>query len=145
MRQVPRLVVFSAIATLFQLEATAQVPAKPEPTLQSAALPGQNAVSGLRVKQGTDGTWTADFDYYYTGVPHSAALRIDLLPQATASNSPEYTERWMTFLQSPQPGAHHVTAAIGYPRGEGTSHQVVVKLLRELVGAEVVASQSIDR
>jgi tetratricopeptide (TPR) repeat protein len=145
MRHFPVLFVLGAGAALFQPQAFAQVPAKSESAQQAMPLPGQNAVSGLTVRQGADGTWTVDFDYYYTGLPHYAALRIDLLPQATTSNSPEYAERWMTFLQSPQPGSHHVTAAIAYPRSQGTSHQVVVKLLRELLGAEVVASQAIDR
>ncbi|HUL46112.1 MAG TPA: ankyrin repeat domain-containing protein [Steroidobacteraceae bacterium] len=102
-------------------------------------------MSGLSVRQRADGAWTADFDYYYTGAPHFAALRIDLLPQADASNSPEYSERWRTFLPSPQPGSHHVSVAIAYPQGQGTSRQVVVRLLRELLGDEVLASQGIDK
>jgi tetratricopeptide (TPR) repeat protein len=145
MRQIPLLLVLSAGAALSQSYSYAQAPTGPSAPAQSAPLPGQNAVSGLSVKQGVSGAWTADFDYYYTGAPHLAALRIDLLPQATASNSPEYSERWMTFLPSPQPGSHHVSATIAYPRGQGTSHQVVVKLLRELLGDEVIASQPIDK
>jgi tetratricopeptide (TPR) repeat protein len=145
MRQIPLLLVLSAGAALSQSYSYAQVPTTPSAPAQSAPLPGQNAVSGLSVKQGAGGAWTADFDYYYTGAPHFAALRIDLLPQATASNSPQYSERWMTFLPSPQPGSHHVSATIAYPRGQGTSHQVVVKLLRELLGDEVIASQPIDK
>jgi tetratricopeptide (TPR) repeat protein len=145
MRQIPALLVLSASAALSQPYSYAQVPASPPTAVQSAALPGQNTVSGLSVRQRADGAWTADFDYYYTGAPHFAALRIDLLPQVDASNSPEYSERWRTFLPSPQPGSHHVSAAMAYPKGQGTSRQVVVKLLRELLGDEVIASQGINK
>jgi len=41
------------------------------PTLSAepAPLAGKNTVSGLEVKQGKGGLWTADFDYFYTGQP----------------------------------------------------------------------------
>jgi tetratricopeptide (TPR) repeat protein len=102
-------------------------------------------VSALSVKQGANGTWTAEFDYYYTGEPRFAALRIDLVPQTGSPNNPVESERWMTLLPSPQPGSHHISAPIAYPRGQTTSRGVVVKLLRQLVGDQVIASQQIDK
>ena len=53
-------------------------PAKP--------LDGENSISNLTVRQTKPREWTADFDYYYTGDPPSAKLRIDLLPRSGSSS-----------------------------------------------------------
>lgn len=145
MRQISALLILSAGTALSQSYSYAQVPTNAATPAQSAPLAGQNTVSGLSVRQAASGAWTADFDYYYTGSPRFAALRIDLVPQSTAFNNPVESERWTTFLPSPQPGSHHVSATIAYPRGQGISREVVVKLLRELVGGQVIASQQIDK
>jgi tetratricopeptide (TPR) repeat protein len=145
MRQIAAFLVLSAGTALSQSYSYAQVPATPALPAPSAPLPGQNAVSGLSVKQEAGGAWTADFDYYYTGAPRFAALRIDLVPEIAVSNNPVESERWMTPLQSPQPGSHHVSATIAYPRGQGTSRKVVVKLLTELFGNQLLASQQVEK
>lgn len=145
MRQIAAFLLLSAGTVLWQSCSYAQVPASPAPPGPSAPLPGQNAVSGLSVKQGASGAWTADFDYYYTGAPRFAALRIDLVPETASLNNPVEAEHWMTLLQSPQPGSHHVSATIAYPQGQVTSRRVVVKLLRELLGDQVLASQQVDQ
>lgn len=145
MRQISALLILSAGTALSQSYSYAQVPTNAATPAQSAPLAGQNTVSGLSVRQAASGAWTADFDYYYTGSPRFAALRIDLVPQSAAFNNPVESERWTTFLPSPQPGSHHVSATIAYPRGQGISREVVVKLLRELVGDQVIASQQIDK
>ena len=53
-------------------EALHTAPAKPKP------LEGKNSISNLTVRQTKPGVWTADFDYFYTGDPEWAAMRIDL-------------------------------------------------------------------
>src|SRR5215472_14915347 len=142
MRQTAVLLVLCACAELFQSVARAQAPGSPTTSGPSAPL-GQNAVMGLKVKQ-ENGAWTVEFDYFYTGLPRFAALRIDLVPQ-TDSHSPAESQRWRTELQSPQPGFHHVTNMLAYPEGIGSSRAVVVKLLRDLLGDQVIASQRIDK
>src|SRR4029077_1990633 len=51
-------------------------------------LAGTNTVSGLHVGQKKAGVWTAEYDYFYTGDPPSAALTLELVPQGGSSLGP---------------------------------------------------------
>ena len=110
-----------------------------------APLAGKNAVSGLEVKQGKGGAWMADFDYFYTGQPRFASLRIQLIPQPGASNDAHALHRPDTFAPSPQRGAHHVSVPISYPGSEGSTRQVTVTLRNLAAHDTVIASQQIEQ
>ena len=107
-------------------------------------LPGKNSISGLTIKQDKQGAWRAEFEYYYTGEPKFAALRIELAPSIGSSISPIGSQRRDTYLPAAQRGQHHVSAAIAYPGGEQTTRQISAKLLRSMTGDQVIASQEID-
>ena len=109
-------------------------PAKP--------LDGENSISNLTVRQTKPREWTADFDYYYTGDPPSAKLRIDLLPRSGSSSGRNAGSAYLqTYPPRPQRGAHHVSYQIPYPRVQIETQGVAVKLLKPLVVDDVIASQ----
>jgi tetratricopeptide (TPR) repeat protein len=108
-------------------------------------LPGRNSVSGLTVERGKQGVWTADFDYFYTGEPRFAALRIDMTSVSGSSNGPEAPRHFETHIPHPEPGAHHVSVMIAYPGTELTTRQISAKLLRSLVGNDVIASNEVEK
>jgi hypothetical protein len=118
------------------------VPGRPA---EPAPLPGKNTVSGLEVKQDKGGAWRVDFDYFYTGEPRLAALRLELLPHPGISPGPRALQQWGTFVPFPQRGAHHVSVAINYPGREGYTQQAAVTMRRSTLGDEVIASQQIDQ
>jgi Tetratricopeptide repeat len=114
------------------------------PPSELAPLPGKNSISGLTIKQDKQGAWRAEFDYYYTGEPKFAALRIELAPSLAPSIGPIGSQKRDTYLPAAQRGQHHVSAAIAYPGGEQTTRQISAKLLRSMTGDQVIASQEID-
>ncbi len=147
MRHIPVCLVLSA-ALVLSLARAQNLPFPPtQPPAPSsrptAPLPGANSVTGLRVRQQANGMWKADFDYYYTGTPVYAVLRIDLT--AADSRDPFDSERLKMVLPPPAPGSHHLSADVGYPGGQITSRAVTVKLLRERTGNEILASQEIEK
>ena len=115
------------------------------PPSELTPLPGKNSISGLTIKQDKHGAWRAEFDYYYTGEPKFAALRIELAPSLGSSIGPIGSQRRDTYLPAAQRGQHHVSAAIAYPGGEQTTRQISAKLLRSMTGDQVIASQEIDK
>jgi tetratricopeptide (TPR) repeat protein len=121
--------------------------AAPPPPARQAALPGKNEITALSVKQDENGTWTADVDYYYTGEPQFATLRIVLTPLQVGAPSPEHSGRLTTYLLSfVQRGRHHASGAITYPGNELTTRQIEAKLLGVDKGGErVIASQRVDK
>ena len=145
MRQISALLVLSAgLALSHSYAQVLSMPATPSAG-QTLPLPGQNSVSHLNVTRETNGNWKADFDYYYTGTPLYAGLRIDLAEPVDNSSDPFESQRWMTHLPPPQPGFHHVSATIAYPRSQGTSREVVVKLVNLQPGYDVLASLRIQK
>src|SRR5215472_9634778 len=75
------------------------MPAAPKP------LDGKNSIANLIVKQTRPGVWTADFDYFYTGDPPWAKLRVDLLaPSGSATN--DAVVYLQTYTPRPERGAH---------------------------------------
>jgi tetratricopeptide (TPR) repeat protein len=114
------------------------------PPSELVPLPGKNSISGLTIRQDKQGAWRAEFEYYYTGEPKFAALRIELAPSIGSSISPIGSQRRDTYLPAAQRGQHHVSAAIAYPGGEQTTRQISAKLLRSMTGDQVIASQEID-
>src|SRR5215472_16167545 len=111
---------------------------------EQAPLPGKNSVSNLTVRQKYPGVWMVDFDYYYTGEPRFAALRIDLLPASGPPTDPVGIESLQTLPPVPEPGAHHVSWEIKYPSGQMLTRWVTAKLLKSIIGDEVLASQQVD-
>jgi tetratricopeptide (TPR) repeat protein len=110
-----------------------------------APLPGTNALSGLAVSQGRGGEWTADFDYFFTGRPRTAAFQIELITQPGSPKGSRAFQRYYTLVPRPERGAHHVSVPIAYPGSEGTSRQVLVTMLAASYLETVIASQRIDQ
>jgi tetratricopeptide (TPR) repeat protein len=100
-----------------------------------APLPGQNTVTGLRVHQSEDGSWIADFDYYFTGAPAFATVFIE------TSLTPN-SGRGMTFVGPAQRGRQHVSIPLQHPGSQvATTSMVIVKLQ----SGTVLASQSMPQ
>jgi tetratricopeptide (TPR) repeat protein len=123
------------------LEAAPLGPTQPS---EQRPLPGKNSVSNLTVRQKYPGVWTADFDYYYTGEPEHAALRIELLPASGPPAGAVAIQSLQTQLVPPQPGTHHVSSEIAYPSGQMQTRWVTAKMLKAYMGDEVVASQRVE-
>lgn len=100
-------------------------------------LPGVNTISGLEVRQDAKGRWMADFDYFYTGEPRSAWLRVGLFIGNEAGDKDELTA--FTHVPPVQRGSHHVSVEIQRPQsvrqpieGNFRTTQVRVKLVGAL-------------
>jgi tetratricopeptide (TPR) repeat protein len=78
-------------------------------------VPGKNAVTNLVVKQGRFQTWTADFDYFFTGDPCSAELILELTPEHAAPLDARFANPYVNQISLTERGAHHVSALIHYP------------------------------
>jgi Tfp pilus assembly protein PilF len=97
-------------------------------------LPGVNTISGLQVRQDAEGRWMADFDYFYTGEPRSAWLRIGLFRGNEVGEKDELTA--FTPVPHLERGSHHVSVEIQRPQSvrkpmseSFTTTQVRVKLV----------------
>jgi tetratricopeptide (TPR) repeat protein len=116
----------------------------PAPT-QPKLLEGKNSISNLTIRQTGPGVWTADFDYFYTGEPAWALLRVDL---GGASGSPDGSlgaENLQTVLLQPQRGAHHMSHQIQYPRAQIETQLVTAKLVKGSTPDDVIASQQVTQ
>jgi tetratricopeptide (TPR) repeat protein len=123
-----------------QLEAGLHpMPAEPKP------LNGKNSITNLAVRQTRPGVWTADFDYFYTGEPAWAGMRIDLGGASGSSNGTVGPENLQTSLPRPERGAHHVSHKINYPRAQIETQRVTAKLLREISQDHVIVSQEVTQ
>ena len=113
-----------------------------------APLPGKTSFSNLKVQQDVTGSWTADFDYFYTGDPHHPLTYVELDPEANSANGKGKgglgRPPRSTFVPQLQRGAHHISVAIAYPGSEQTTRQVAVTL-RDPSHQNVVAIQQIDK
>jgi len=122
-----------------------QQPTHPMRSQEPPRLYGKNTVSNLKVQQTKPGVWTADFDYFYTGEPRWVALRIDLLPLPGPSAPPEARAGHQLMLQPAQRGTHHVSVQLPYPRSQESTHGVEAKMLKDILGNDVIVSQSVDQ
>ena len=111
----------------------------------SGPLAGHNSVSGLQLNQTKAGAWKAEFDYFYSGDPPSAALAVELTPQSGSPVGPNGVEQYQTFLQRPQLGAHHASVDIRYPGGQLRTLKATVTIRSQMFSPIVVASQQIDK
>jgi tetratricopeptide (TPR) repeat protein len=111
----------------------------------SAPLPGTNSVSDLHVDQKKAGVWTAEFDYFYTGIPPYAALAVELTPQSGSPLGPNGVEQYQTFPPRPQRGASHASVEIRYPGTQQRTLKVTVTIRSQMFSPTVVASQQIEK
>jgi tetratricopeptide (TPR) repeat protein len=121
---------------------TAQLRAPVDPP-----LPGKNAISNLKVSQDAMGTWTAEFDYFYTGEPQFAMALIELSPLKLPPGvvpDPAAFPHGATFVPQPRRGSHHVSIPLMHPGIEQTTQTVTVKFSRTLHQDEF-ATQQIDQ
>jgi tetratricopeptide (TPR) repeat protein len=111
---------------------------------QQPPLPGTNSVSGLRLAKDADGTWTAEFDYFYTGAPANARARVGLWTSSPASGEPVGS----SYLYRLERGASHARLELNHPAGHGsaTTRHIAVQILGEAnaVLAREDASQTIE-
>jgi len=123
-----------------QLEAALHpAPAEPKP------LDGKNSITNLTVRQTRPGVWTADFDYFYTGQPAWAGMRIDLGGASGSSDGIVGTENLQTSLPRPERGTHHVSHEINYPHAQIETQRVTAKLLKEITLDHVIVSQEVTQ
>lgn len=115
------------------------VPAEPKP------LPGKNSILNLVVRQTAPGVWMADFDYFYTGEPAWAGLRIDLGGASGSLTGSIGPESLQNTLPRPERGAHHVSHEISYPRAQIETRLVTAKLVRQITLDDVIVSQQISQ
>ena len=106
-------------------------------------LPGKNSVSGLAVSQDKNGTWIADFDYYYTGEPGSASLQLSVLPPDSLNPSFGEGPHLVTGL-TPELGNHHVSNELPYPLQGGKTTKVLAALISYSTTRTEVARNEID-
>lgn len=105
-----------------------------------APLPGKNSISGLKVYQDITGNWKVDLDYFYTGEPTPAHMRISLLPKV---KSPEGFGEMGSY--SPvQRGKNHLSISLPYPNHDGVTRQVSAELRGSSPGAAIV-QQVVDQ
>ena len=123
-----------------QLEAILHpLPAEPKP------LDGQNSITNLTVRQTKPGTWTAEFDYFYTGDPPWAGMRVDLGGASGSDTGSVGPETLQTSLPRPERGAHHMTHQINYPRAQIETRVVTAKLLKQITMDNVITSQQVTQ
>lgn len=139
------------LAVLLPLSAMGVVHAAPQPapgpadavaSSESSPLPGQNSISGLEIKK-KSGAWIVDFDYFYTGEPAFAVLRLELTPETGAPLDP--TSHYETWLAHPARGRHHMSWQIPYPGSRQRTLKVAVTMNSAMLSGTVVASQQVDR
>jgi tetratricopeptide (TPR) repeat protein len=138
-----RLFILAGILSGFLLGSLGPSPLYAQPA-QAQVVAGTNAITNFKVTQIRPGVWRAEFDYFYTGTPPRAALRIDLLATGAGANSLP-ADRLETLMAPAHPGSNHVSHAISYPGGSMMTGQVVAKLLETDTGNQVIASQQIDQ
>jgi Tfp pilus assembly protein PilF len=79
-----------------------------------APLPGRNEVSGLTVKRDDEGRWVVSFDYFYTGEPAMAMLKVRIKRPPGMTDLP-YGQKELDFGGiSAQRGRHSHTLMIGH-------------------------------
>lgn len=110
---------------------------------EAPPLPGRNAITGLTVRQIHGSVWKADFDYFYTGEPRWASLKLDL-DLHTGTDGQASAELRETFIPPMQRGAHHVSVDINYPGMSGSTRALEVQM-RKPPDMAVVARQRIDQ
>jgi tetratricopeptide (TPR) repeat protein len=108
-------------------------------------LPGANAITNLQVKQTRVGVWTADFDYYFTGIPVAAQLSIELSVPTSAPLDPRNGDQRVTHLPGAQRGAHHASFQISYPGSAQQTRTVAIVLRPDMYSKVALAGQQIDQ
>jgi len=95
-----------------------------------APLAGKNSVSNLAVHREPNGSWIAEFDYFYTGAPMVAALDIELSHRDDEQGGAA-TPIEAVWIAHAERGAHHARAEVKRPGGiETTTSRVVVARLQ---------------
>ena len=105
-------------------------------------LPGENSVSNLRVTQTENGKLIAIFDYYYTGQPTGAYLRLTL-PTGNTATDDQTAYGVESGVMTAQRGAHHLELQITRPSApaEITTHFVVARMVSN---QKVVTEQRVE-
>jgi len=134
------------LAYLFQHGLVASIAGTAGISMRASAppLPGKSSVSNLALKQKA-GSWTAEFDYFYSGAPRLAALYLELLPHSAGLNAqPGKFQSWGTFVVLAQRGQHHQSTPIAYPGFEQTTRQIKVTLRDQMNSNTLLVDQQID-
>lgn len=105
-----------------------------------------NSISNITVKQGGDGRWVAQFDYFFNGEPADALLQIDITRKGGQSNDPNFYVGGGALR--PEAGSHHgsvpvnplesVTARVQVSLVSGPPEREI--LIRQQIFADLVAA-----
>jgi Tfp pilus assembly protein PilF len=109
-------------------------------------LPGQNSVSGLEVHQDERGRWIGSVDYFYTGEPRQAFVRLELTHDAGVP-IPKPGPPWVITGDMIRliRGRHHVSQELPRPllSEAVASTGVVAKLLEPRAAANLPAGKEV--
>ena len=135
--EVPRSIRFAAIWLLgvgcLTEAASAQAAAVPRDAGTAQAQPPcENSISNEVVAIGRFQQWTVDFDYCFTGAPHSAELLLELTPETVSAVDGGMPNAFMTPLGVAEPGMHHLSVPIRYMENRQRTGRVSVSLAQWL-------------
>lgn len=110
----------------------------PPPPIVQQPLPGKNNISSLDIHQDQSGRWIAEFDYFYTGQPDRAYIRIDAINE----EKKDLAKPPFNPIRAAR-GSHHVSREIRRPFvvEQTSTAQVVVQLISRTKTIAVQRSQ----
>lgn len=112
---------------------------------QEPPLPGENAISNLIVSQNDAGQPQLTLDYFYTGEPRYAGIKVSLGPEGAANGRDHFAGNQVGM----QRGSHSATIVLPYPGAAKATRQVVAEMVdmgnaAGGKGWQVVTSAQID-
>lgn len=105
-------------------------------------LPGENSISGLKVKRNLTGAWVADFDYFFTGEPAYVVFEIEAGPTPPDAKGRRFHAQAGARARR---GQNHATVVIGYPGIEGVTRNVTASMRNPSIEGQLQISQQIDQ
>ena len=99
------------------------------PVVEEPPLAGTNRISALTIERDAKGRWVANFEYFYTGAPPAAQLRIGLARSMNAQTEKSLAGQVFTYAPT-QRGSHRASVELYRPHTAEaiTTNQVVVQL-----------------
>jgi tetratricopeptide (TPR) repeat protein len=108
-----------------------------------AILAGTNSVSNLVVTQQPDGRWMASFDYFYTGAPRDAMVRVFQVVTGGAGGVAPIN--WQVGGRSAQRGAHRHTVEVFNPNVHEMYTTTQVYAVIDVAPAPPMAKVAVDQ
>jgi Tfp pilus assembly protein PilF len=111
-------------------------------TRNEAPLAGSNQVSNLVVTQQPDGRWFAAFDYFYTGAPRGAMVRVFQVVTGGPGGTPI---DWQTGGTSAKRGANRFSVEVFNPNAHEMYTTTAVFALMDVAPAPPMAKVVVDQ